>query len=83
MALGLIHSIPVIYVRFLGPTEICAVICVVLCIVCVSMRTVLLPPADNPIAVKKYIARGPTNLKLLELSGPLQACYRDCICFTS
>jgi hypothetical protein len=29
--------------------------CVVLCIVCVEMRTVLLPPGVNPIAVKKYI----------------------------
>jgi len=30
--------------------------CIVLCIVCMQMCTVLLPPGDNPIAVKYIIS---------------------------
>jgi hypothetical protein len=36
--------------------HIACVDCVVLCIVCVLMCTVLLAPADNPIAVKYIIS---------------------------
>jgi len=47
------------------------------------MCTVLLPPGGYQIAVNKYIVRGPTGLNLMEPSGPVQACYRNCFCFTS
>jgi len=52
------------------------VICVVLCIVCVYMCSVLLPPGDNPIVLKKYIKVFNQNVRRISFLGSCKIFFR-------
>jgi hypothetical protein len=52
------------------------VICVALCIVFVYMCTVLLPPGESPIALKKYIKVFNQNVRWISFLGSCKIFFR-------